>query len=147
MKNAESYSFKDEYIKLLKLIPSFDHLTMVPIHTEITHGNTIQRPDRSIMVIDWDEVRTGPAVLDLGVGLINHLVTDTHTIREAEARAYFQAYFAIMSMSEEDKEYIFWAAIYWALLWIQWFKDEQIPRLNKVKWALENKNKITGLYK
>ena len=145
IKNADKFSFKDEYIEVLKSIRSFDGLTMVPIHTEITPGNVIQKSDGTIMVIDWDEVGIGPAVLDLGVGLVCHLITNDFKIREDEAKAYFKAYFDLRQMSKEERGYIFDAGIYWATLWVQWFDDHE-ARWNVIKWAIKNKDKIEALY-
>ncbi len=144
--DAGKFDFKDEYLKVLDSIRSFDHLTQVPIHTEITPGNTIQKPDGKIMVIDWDEVGTGPAVLDLGVGLINHLLTDDLKIKESEARAYYQAYFKLRAMSDDEKSYIFDAGVYWASLWIRWLPDYEI-RWKKIQWALANKEKLVSLFR
>jgi Ser/Thr protein kinase RdoA (MazF antagonist) len=146
IEKAHQFDFKEEYVALLKKVPSFEHLPMVPIHTEITPSNTIQRPDGKIMIIDWDEVGIGPAVLDLGVGLINKFVTNNFKVRETEAKAYFQAYFSLHPMIDEEKEYIFEAAIYWGLLWVQWFKGEAHKRFEIVKWAIEHKEKIIALY-
>jgi Ser/Thr protein kinase RdoA (MazF antagonist) len=141
---TKDYPFKEELIKTLESIKPFEGLTMVLIHTEMTPGNVIQKPDGKIMVIDWDEVGIGPAVLDLGVGLINHLVTEDFEIKEAEIRAYYNSYFSQRSMSSSEREYIWEAALYWACLWIEYGDPQR--RWNKIKWAIENKEKITALY-
>src|SRR3989338_7922002 len=114
IQNAEKFIFKDEYINILKSIPDFTKLSIVPIHTEITPGNVIQSPNGKITVIDWDEAGLGPAVLDLGVGLINHFITEDLEILEDNAHAYYRKYFSLRKMSEVEKKYIYDAGLFWA---------------------------------
>ena len=144
--DKEDFDFKDELVKIISSVKSFEgqNLTMVPIHTEITPGNVIQQPDGKIMVIDWDEVGTGAAVVDLGVGLINHMITEDLEIKEDWIKAYYSAYFALRPMSDREKEFIWEAAVYWACLWVGYGNTEK--RWKKILWALENKDKITSHY-
>jgi Ser/Thr protein kinase RdoA (MazF antagonist) len=141
-----NFIFKEDFIQVINSIKPFDEqgLTMVPIHTEITPGNVIQKPDGSIVAIDWDEVGIGPAVLDLGVGLINHMVTEDLEIKEDWGKAYYSAYFALRPMTDNEKEYIWEAALYWACLWVTYGNPEK--RWKRILWAIENKDKITALY-
>jgi len=146
IEKAHKFSFKDEYIEVLKSVRPFDNLTKVLMHTEITPRNIIQKSDGSMILIDWDEVGIGPAVLDLGVSLINHFITEEDlAIRRIDAEAYYQSYFALRPMSPEEKTYIFDSGVYWACLWVEFGDIEK--RWNKIKWAIENKEKIKALYK
>jgi len=144
IQNAEKYSFKDEYINILRNIPDFRHLPLVPIHTEITPGNVIKTSTGNLIVIDWDEVGLGPAVLDLGVSLINHFITEELTVLEDNAHAYYQAYFSLRRMDDLEKGYIYEAALFWACCWITY--GDMDKRWRRIKWAIENRSTIEALY-
>lgn len=144
IQKAIDYPFGAEYIEILKSIRLFEGLSKTLTHSEITHGNTIQTPEGKIIVIDWDELGIGPAVLDLGVSLINHHVTEDLEINEDNARAYYQSYFSLHEMGEEEKDHIWDAALYWACAWIMY--GDMDKRWGRIKWAIENKQRITSLY-
>ncbi len=144
IEKAEKYAFKHEFLEVLKTIRSFDSLTKTLIHTEITPGNVIQKPDGSIVVIDWDEVGIGPAVLDLGVSLINHFVTEDLEILEGNAKAYYESYFALRPMNVEEKGYIFDAAIFWACSWVTYGDTKK--RWKRIQWAMKNRVLLESLF-
>lgn len=144
IENAKKYPFKDEYISILQSIPKFTHLPITAIHTEITPGNVIQTPEGKIMVIDWDEVGSGPRVLDLGVSLINHFVTEDLKILEKNAKAYYKSYFSIVKMKDSEKRYIYDTALFWACCWISYGNLNK--RWKRIKWAIENKERLVSLY-
>lgn len=144
IKNAEKYSFKNDYISILEKLPDFTKLSIVPIHTEITPGNLIQTPNGNMVVIDWDEVGLGPAVLDLGVSLINHFITEDLTILDENAQAYYRSYFSTRKMDNNEKKFIFDAALFWACAWITY--GDMNKRWERIKWALKNRKKIENLY-
>lgn len=143
IEKAEKYPFKEEYVAILKNIPDFTHLPIVPIHTEITPGNVIQMLGGKIVVIDWDEVGLGPAVLDLGVGLINHLVTEDLEVLEENAEAYYSAYRSVRKISDEENKYMYDAALFWACCWVSYGNIEK--RWKRIKWALENRKLLEEL--
>ena len=144
IQNAAKYAFKDDCISILKSIPDFTQLPIVPIHTEITPGNVIQSSNGRITVIDWDEVGLGPAVLDLGVGLINHFITEDLEILEDNATAYYRSYFSQREMNDLEKKYIYDASLFWACCWVPY--GDTNKRWERIKWAVENRNKIECLY-
>lgn len=140
MKRAETYTFGEEYRRVLLALPDFTKLTIVPIHTEITVSNVIQAENGAITVIDWDEVGLGPAVLDLGVAVINNFITEDLEVLGANARAYYDAYFSRQAMSEAEKKYIFDAGVFWACSVIPYGDADK--RWKRIKWALENRGVI-----
>jgi thiamine kinase-like enzyme len=144
IQNAEKYSFKDSYINILKSLPDFSQLSIVPIHTEITPGNVIGTASGKLMVIDWDEVGLGPAVLDLGVSLINHFITEDLDVLKDNANAYYLAYFSLRNMNELEKKYIYDAGLFWTCCWISYGDIDK--RWKRIQWAIENKNKVEQLY-
>ncbi len=143
--NSSQFIFQDEYCGILKSIRSFKDLPLVPIHTEITPGNVIQQSDGKIIVIDWDEAGLGPAVLDLGVALINHFVTEDLEILEVEAKAYYFNYFTLRPMKTEERSYVWDAALFWACSWITYGNQEK--RWERIKWAINNREKLESFYK
>lgn len=140
---AGKYAFKDEYVDILKSIPSFSHLPLVPVHTELTPQNCVLTQSGTIVVIDWDEAGLAPAVLDLGVGLINHFVTEDLEINDDWASAYYRTYFSLRPMDAAKKEYIYHAALFWACAWVGY--GDTVKRWERIKWAIANKPTVLAL--
>lgn len=142
---AEKFAFKDEYSAILKTIRDFSHLPLVPMHTEMTPQNCVLKPDGTLIAIDWDEAGLGPAVLDLGVALINHFVTEDLEILDENAHAYYQTYFSLRNMPEAEREYLFDAGLFWACAWVGYGDTEK--RWKRLQWAMANKDVVNALWK
>jgi Ser/Thr protein kinase RdoA (MazF antagonist) len=144
IQGADKFEFKDEYITILKSIPSFTHLPLVPIHTELTPQNCIVTKSGNIVALDWDEAGLGHAVMDLGVGLINHFITEDLEFKNENATSYYQTYFTLHPMPEVEKEYIYHAGLFWACAWVGY--GDTPKRWERIKWAIANKAEVTSLY-
>ena len=143
--NAKKLSLPDEYLELVKQQPDYDQFPKTIIHSDIGPGNSIQRPDGEIILIDWDDTGVGTTILDLGYPLIQQFVSEDLEFKEEKGRAFYQAYFKHRKLSELEMDHIFDAALFYSLFYIE-FGDSK-KRWERIKWALENKDKLTNLYK
>ena len=67
---------RDKFIEVAEALPDLDALPEALIHFEMSLGNTIQRPDGTIVAVDWDEAGMGARVLDPGYFLISAFVSE-----------------------------------------------------------------------
>lgn len=67
-------SFQDVTRRILEqAVPLFDTVNTIRIHGDCHQKNLIFRPGEGIMIIDFDDMMTGPAVQDLWLFLPDHL--------------------------------------------------------------------------
>jgi Ser/Thr protein kinase RdoA (MazF antagonist) len=141
---AEKVPAKDEFMALVRSLPSFNNLPKALIHTDSGPGNSIERTDGTIVLIDWDDIGMGPAILDIAFPLIQYFVTEDLEFKEENARAFYGTYFEKRKMTQEEKEMIFSGALFFALDYII-YGDMQ-KRWERIKWALQNKSELTAVY-
>ena len=55
------------------ITPGFDDIEFIRIHGDCHNGNLLDRPDEGIMIIDFDDMVTGPPVQDLWMLLPDHV--------------------------------------------------------------------------
>jgi hypothetical protein len=137
---SRKYSFGNEYWNLVEALPDFNRLPTALIHTDIQLQNTILTKNGNIILTDWDDAGKGPTVLDLGFPLICKFISRQLTIRRSMAASFYQGYSSLRQISDEEKEFIFDAGLFYALLYIKY----GIARLNweKIKYAIRNKELI-----
>lgn len=140
IKNGEKFKFKDEYIDVLNQIPNFENLSQVLIHTDIAPVNSILKSNGEMILIDWDEVGVGPAVLDLGAPLINQFITEDGILKEDCLQSYYQSYFSLRKITREDLSFIFDAGLFWACMYIGY--GDTAKRWERIKWAIGNRGKL-----
>lgn len=67
-------SFQDVTKRILDhALPLFDTIKTIRVHGDCHQKNLIYRPDEGIMIIDFDDMMTGPSVQDLWLFLPDHL--------------------------------------------------------------------------
>ncbi len=140
---AETLSFGDEYLKLASTIRDFSSLPKTIIHTDISCMNSVETADGNIVFVDWDDAGMGPAVLDVGFPLISQFMSEDGEFQEDNARAFYSSYFSKRTLTEIEKEYIFDAALFIALFYIIYGNTEK--RWKRIKWAVENKEKLLSV--
>ncbi len=141
---AENFPFKEEYLKLVSSLPDFSPLPKALIHTDIGTVNTIERPDGSMVLIDWDDVGMGPAVLDIGIPLLQQFTSEDGQFFKENAQAFYGAYFSTRTMSPEEKGHIFDAGLFIALDYIIY--GDTNKRWQRIQWALEHKKELESAF-
>jgi Ser/Thr protein kinase RdoA (MazF antagonist) len=139
---AQALPFGDAYLTYVQALPDFDALPQTLIHGEVI-GNTLQRNNGALVVLDWDEAGVGPRVFDLGHPLIGTFVTEALQVQEALIHAFYRGYFSNVMLPEPEIEQIFDAALFYALRYIV-YGDTQ-KRWRRLQWAASHRKKIMSI--
>ena len=149
----DEYPFKERYDAIVKNLPDFTRLRQSLIHTDISRTNAIRRSDGEICLIDFDDAGIGSTYIDLGYPLITQFVQyvgrkeggPVPDINKLEfhftaAKAFYDGYFSVIPMTEDEKRFIFDGAVFMQLFYMPVFGSEAVPYLWKIlTFALENK--------
>jgi Ser/Thr protein kinase RdoA (MazF antagonist) len=143
---AEKFNMDSHYAELVKALPDFGRFPTCLIHTDIGSHNSIQLPNGEIELIDWDDAGIGTRILDLGFPLICDFVTKDLVFDKDRAEAFYSAYCSIIALTDEEKEYLFDAGLFYALSYTI-FDDSGIVerQWRKVLWAIEHKAEILAV--
>ncbi len=149
----DKYSFKDEYEDIVKRLPDFSMMKQSFIHTDVHPQNAIKRDNGEICLIDFDEAGIGSTYIDLGYPLItqfvqftgrkeNGIVPDINKLEfhYNEAKAFYNGYFSISPMPDDEKQFIFDGAVFMQLLYMPVFGDDAVQYMWRIlTFALDNK--------
>jgi Ser/Thr protein kinase RdoA (MazF antagonist) len=108
-------------------------------------GNTVERPDGTLVLLDLDTVGKGPRVLDVGFPLIQQFVTEDWVFRRELATAFYGAYGARIRLSRDELRHVFPAALFRALMYLQFGDRER--RWRRIRWALEHRLELEAVYR
>lgn len=147
------YPFKNEYDSIVKSLPDFTKLKQSFIHTDICPLNALKSSSGEIIFIDFDDAGNGCIFIDLGYPLITQFVQ--YENRKAGqtppdikkiyfnfkmAKSFYDGYFSVNPMIDNDKKLIFDGAIFMQLTEMPLFGEEAVPYLwREITFALENK--------
>ena len=140
---AAKLSFAKEYVTLVESLPNFSGLSTSLIHTDIGPHNAVQRKDGVIVLTDWDDAGVGITILDLGFPLICHFVTHELEFEKEKASAFYNTYFAKRNLPDKEKNLIFDAGLFFALMYIPYGNTEK--HWQRIKFAVENKELILSV--
>ncbi len=141
--NAKKLAFGEEYLKIAATLPDFSVSPQALIHTEIAPRNTVERTDGSLVLIDWDDVGVGPTVLDLGYPLLSQFTTEDLELKPELSRAFYESYLMRRGISKEEKQTLFSASLFFALMYIIY--GDTAKRWERVKWVLKNREQIEAM--
>ncbi len=142
IENAKNFSFAGEYLKIADMLPNFKKFSQTLIHTDISPGNSIEKKDNSLALIDWDDVGVGSIVLDLGY-ILGQCVTEDLEIKKDLADAFFGAYLQKKSITPEDRKGIFDGCLFFHLMYIIY--GDVPKRWNKIQWLVKNREVVEAL--
>ena len=145
LKESNSFSFSDEYKKLLCYLPDFASLSKSIIHTDIGLHNAIEKSDSSLTLLDWDDSGRGPSVLDLGYPLICQFITSGLVFKREMAQAFYNSYFSGKSFPISEKKFIFDAALFFALAYLKY--GDVDSNWKRIKFAVKNRDLISCILK
>ena len=140
---VDKLSFKEEYLKLVNSLPDFSGLPKALIHTDIGRLNAIEKRDGNLVLVDWDDVGAGPAVLDISFPLIQQFISEDCSFFPENAQAFYRSYFSRRKMSKEEKTYIFDAGLFFALDYIAY--GDVHKRWQRIQWALKHREEIESV--
>lgn len=147
------YPFKNEYDSIVKSLPDFTKLKQSFIHTDICPLNALKSSNGEIIFIDFDDAGNGCIFIDLGYPLITQFIQyenrkagqtppDINKIyfNFKMAKSFYDGYFSVNPMTDNDKKLIFDGAIFMQLTEMPLFGEEAVPYLwRETTFALENK--------
>src|SRR5262249_3221789 len=107
-------------------------------------GNTIQRPDGTLALIDLDDVGNGPRLLDVGFPLIQQFVTEDWVFRRELATAFYGAYTVRIRLTRSELLDVFPAALFVALLYLPFGDPER--RWRRIRWAIEHRAELEASF-
>lgn len=146
----EKFKFKAEYDSIVKSLPDFSKLKQSFIHTDICPKNALKSINGEMFIIDFDDAGIGSTFIDLGYPLITQFVgyedkkDGTGNVeffyKYELAKAFYDGYFSILQMSNNDKKFIFDGAVFMQLMYMPVYGEEHVPFLwRQLKYAIKNK--------
>lgn len=141
---AKTLPFETEYMKLVESLPAFDKLPGCVIHTDIGPGNTIEKSNEELTLVDWDDAGVGIRVLDIAFPLIQQFISEDCVFAADAARAFYHAYRSKINLSDAEVDAIFPAALLIALMYIIY--GDQEKRWARIQWALNNRTTLEKAY-
>jgi Ser/Thr protein kinase RdoA (MazF antagonist) len=139
---AQTLPFAEAYMAYVRDLPDFDALPRTLIHGEVL-GNTLQKDDGALVILDWDEAGVGPRVFDLGHPLIGTFITEELQVQEALIHAFYRGYFSRVALPDRELPHIFDAALFYALRYIV-YGDTQ-KRWRRLQWAASHRDEIMSI--
>lgn len=141
-------SFQEVTQRILdKITPLFDTIKTIRVHGDCHQKNLIFRPGEGIMIIDFDDMMTGPAVQDLWLFLPDHL-----NRCRAEMDLILEGYSQFREFDAKELKLIEPLRAMRMIYFLAWLArqsgDYQFKR-NFPEWGSDQfwKNEITDLYK
>lgn len=146
VENAKRYSFGEEYLKLVNSLPNFDIFSHSLIHTDIAPLNVMEKENGDIIILDWDDTGMGVTLFDLGFPLIQQFVWEDKNFFDKEsAKAFYDNYFTVKKLPKEEKDQIFNAALFYALMYLPWENCDNAWK--RIQLALSKKDEILSVIK
>jgi Ser/Thr protein kinase RdoA (MazF antagonist) len=142
---AEGLSFGADYQELVESLPSFDNLPQALIHTDVGPHNSIERVDGELVLVDWDGVGVGTRVLDVAFPLIQQFISEDCEYNAEWAKAFYGVYRANITMTTEELDHVFPAALFIALMYIIY--GNTAKRWKRIGWALANREMLEDSYR
>lgn len=143
--HADQFDFKDEYIGLLRSLKPLDDLPRSIIHTDIGIHNFIKSGD-NYTLIDWDDAGNGTRLLDIAFPLLCHFVNkDELKFETPLAKAFYSSYSQYINLSVNEKESLFSAALFYALMYAEY--GDVRKKWRAVRWSIEHQEEIIGQVK
>ena len=139
---AQALPFAGAYASYVQSLPDFDTLPRTLIHGEVI-GNTLQKEDGTLVILDWDEAGVGPRVFDIGHPLIGTFVTEELQVQGTLIQAFYRGYFSRVALPNQEIQHIFDAALFYALRYII-YGDTQ-KRWRRIQWATRHRNEIMSI--
>lgn len=134
---SDGLPFKEDYLQLVRSLPSFDNLPKTLIHTDISTCNAIEKESGDLILIDWDDVGMGIRLLDIAFPLIQQFISEDGDFFEEQMNAFYGAYFSNIKITYMEMEKLFPAALFIALMYINYGDTKK--RWNRIQWATKNK--------
>jgi len=138
---AKGLPFGRDYLDLVNTLPDFEVLPMALIHGEII-GNTLQKEDGSLIIVDWDEAGLGTRILDPGHPLIQVFLSEDRVFAQDLARAFYQGYFSKVTLTPAEIDHLFAAGLFYALRYIIY--GDTPKRWRRIQFALAHKARIVS---
>jgi Ser/Thr protein kinase RdoA (MazF antagonist) len=129
-----------EFVDLATQLAIPDSLPDSLIHTELNLANAIQRPDATIIGVDWDEAGTGPRVYDPAAPLISVFASEDLRFDETGAKAFYEGYGERVQLSKHERNGLFDVALLIAMRYVSW--GDSKTRWRRVQWAIKHKDRL-----
>jgi Ser/Thr protein kinase RdoA (MazF antagonist) len=141
---AQGLPFGDEYVQIVSTLPDFEHLPVSLIHGEIL-GNAIQKPDGTIVIVDWDEAGIGTRILDLGHPLIQVFISEDLEFDGERAHAFYRGYSSKVRLTDQEVDHVFDAGLFYALRYI--VHGDLGKRWKRINFALRNRHLLMDAFR
>lgn len=138
---APQLPYQLEYLEIARQLRDLDGLPQCLIHGDVALINAIQKPDSDLVLIDWGGW-LGPRVLDAAKVLLQFL-DGLLCFNERSARAFYQAYFALQSITEEEMAYFFDAALLMPMNFV--ICGPPLENWTRIQWACQNRRRLLHL--
>ena len=151
---AAELPFRKEFMEVVKELPSFEGLSQSVIHTDLGLDNAIVQPDKTMILVDWDDVGVGTTILDLGFPLLFYFVDLEDFVTEkaglvwptklrSRATAFYNAYFSKRTLPDREKDLIFDAGLFLALIYTPLGDVDR--NWQRIKFAMKNRDLIASV--
>lgn len=144
------YSFKEEYDKVVASLPDFNNYRKAFIHTDIGPHNAMMDKDGRIIFIDLDDAGRGSIFIDAGYPLITQFVRYQENgelkFNAVGAEAFYKGYFSGIKLTKDEKELLFYGAVFMQLIYMPVFGEEGIvPMWGILKFAIDHKEELMAV--
>lgn len=139
-----------QLIKAYDLLPDFNQLPEVLIHTDLGVHNSIMDSKGELSFIDWDDAGIGSSVFDIGNVLGNNLITfpdleslDHHFEKEL-AKSLMKGYQAVRQLSAKEKNLLVEGIEFCVLgyVFMEWIPQIGMRSWARYEFARDNKEEI-----
>ena len=113
---AAKLPFGKEYLEVVAGLPNFDGLSQSLIHTDVGLDNVLMKPDKSMVLVDWDGAGLGTTILDLGYPLCYFVSNEDFDFAKDRATAFYNAYFSKRTLPDRERDLIFDAGLLYYLV-------------------------------
>lgn len=128
------------YLNLLESIPDFNNLPRRFIHGDVGPHNTLLDSDNNLILIDWDNAGCGARIWDLALPLIWMFIGRDCDLRGDNARAFYSGYQQTETLTHQEQELIFPAALFFALKYV-FFRGPEI-NIRRIQTALTHRSEL-----
>ncbi len=127
---------KNEYLQIVESLCVLNNLPLCLVHGDVSLSNSLQLSSGDIVLIDWDGCAINTRIFDVGYPLLQFLSKDLVFDGEA-AKAFYETYFSVQKLTDEEFRCLFDAALLPALNFILFgcINDNWA----KIKWAYQHR--------
>jgi len=140
-KVSSNVSFGKEYLKIVNKLPDFNNCSKSLIHTDVGINNVAQDKLGNLFFLDWDDVGIGITILDLGFPLICQFLDYKGNFDKENAKAFYDSYFKNRYLPAEEREIIFDAALFFALIYLPYGDVDE--GWGRIQFAIKNRDEIS----